>query len=249
VVDYNKNDSSKKIVVEVQTGQDKNFYIGFNRAVSFNSGTREAANQVVIVQAEAGYSPSNLYAKLGVNEQRTLVSNYKGQGRDLIARFRGFSSHEIKDAVVDVFFSDCDPQNGCGAPTKAPTKLPTPAPTPQPTGGSSKTGQCTDNRATLVVEVKTDEYGDLDNSWKVLRQDGNLLAGSRPSFPRRNDLYKDGICLQRGQTYDFILDDSYGDAICCKYGQGYYKGYLDGNLIFSGGEGFKFKAKHTFTVV
>ncbi|KAL3909499.1 MAG: hypothetical protein SGILL_008065, partial [Bacillariaceae sp.] len=239
VVDYDEDDSSKEVVVEVLSGEKANFYVGYNRAVGFNAGTKEAANQVVIVQSESRYAPSKLFAKLDRNQKATLVQNYKGQGRDLIARFRSLS--QGKDAIVDVFFSDCDPQNQQCGPTPNPTPNPTPSPTDAPQNGS-----CSGNRASLVVEVMTDEYGDLDNSWKVLRRNGNFQAGGVPSFPRRNDKFTNETCLQKNQMYDFILDDSYGDSLCCQYGQGYYKGFLNGKLIFSGGEGFKFKAKHSF---
>ena len=243
VVNYNKNDSAKKVSVRVLSGGDADYYIGYNRAVGFNAGTREAANQVTIIQAKTSYAASKLVAKLGQNQKKTLVPNYKGPGRDLVAHFKSIS--QGKNAIVEVFVTGSAP-----SPTPNPTKQPTPRPTPQPTPAPTpqpNNGGCSGNRASFKMEVQLDEYGDLDNSWQLIRRNGNLQVKSRPSFAQRNKKYTDEVCLQKGQTYDFIMDDSYGDSLCCKYGQGYYKGYLNGKLIFSGGEGFKFKAKHSFS--
>lgn len=237
VVHHNKNDSSRTMVVKLVSGNDANFYIGFNRAIGFNAGTKEAKDQVTVVAAEDKYKSSLLVGKLSVGTSQEFATT---QGV-MIVRFRSLTNGN-KDAIVDVFKKGCDPQQGCGAPTPNPT----PQPTPQPTGGSPKSGNCGSNRASLVVETKLDEYGDLDNSWKVVWNKTGNTVGEVTKFPNRNQTYKNEICLKRGEAFTFYFYDEFGDALCCKYGQGYYRVYLDGELIFKGDEDFKFKVEEPF---
>lgn len=37
-------------------------------------------------------------------------------------------------------------------------------------------------------------------------------------------------------SYTFIIKDSYGDGICCGYGICYYKLFVDGEQVLSGGQ-------------
>ena len=252
VVHHNKNDSSRTMVVKLVSGDEANFYVGFNRATGFNAGTKEAANQVTVVAAEDKYKSSVLVGKLSPGDWQDFATN---QGT-MIVRFRSLTNGN-KDAIVDVFKQGCDPLQGCGVstpnptpqptpqPTPSPTPNPTPQPTPQPTGGSPNSGNC-GNRASLVVETKLDEYGDLDNSWKVVWDQTGNTVGAVNSFPRRSQTYNNEICLKRGESYTFYFYDDYGDALCCKYGEGYYKVYLDGQLIFQGDDDFKFKVEEKF---
>lgn len=66
ITDYNANDPQDYfVVVRLQDGAD-DYYVHFNRDTSFNSGTKEGGDQVLIAKCPTGngYEPSLLEAKL-----------------------------------------------------------------------------------------------------------------------------------------------------------------------------------------
>ena len=53
-----------KMIIKLNASDNRDYFINFNLARGFNSGTREGRNQVLIVDGANG-RPSNLVAKLG----------------------------------------------------------------------------------------------------------------------------------------------------------------------------------------
>lgn len=225
VVDYDASDSSKKVVVKVASGSENaaNFYVGFNRARDFNSGTNDAANQVVIVEAEDGYKTSWLIGKLDVGGQKRLAQNYKNTGKDLIVAYRRKGALGDDEAIVDIFLSGSGPAptptpnptkrptpNPTPRPTPNPTKRPTPAPTPQPTPSSSnKPGSCEAGKAAFVLSLMMDKYpGDI--SWELRSRSGSFQQSGGSYNQAEQLIVAPTICLTRNIWYDFSLFDSYG---------------------------------------
>jgi hypothetical protein len=134
--------------------------------------------------------------------------------------------------------------NPTPAPTPNPTKAPTPNPTPAPTAGQVA-GSCGTGKKEFVLELLFDYWAPDDNSWTLKRGSTTISSGGNYA---RNASDKKTLCLDNGQTYTFTLLDSWGDSICCAHGNGFYKGTLAGQQIFSGGEGFGKQAVATFTV-
>jgi len=48
--------------------------------------------------------------------------------------------------------------------------------------------------------------------------------------------YVHEFCIPEDACVTFTIRDSYGDGICCEFGEGSYEVFLEGNLLFSGGE-------------
>ena len=234
VVDYDSTETSKKVIVKIENGPI-DYFIGYNRAKDFNAGTKEAGNQIVIVQQGAGYSQSDLMAKLAKGQEKELIVNYQNTGKNVIVRYRANTSAGTDEAIVDVFLNDCDPMNGgC--------KGPTPAPTP-----TSNNDQCPVNQELFTLELTTDNFGG-ETEWSLTETSlgTELKKATRGTYAAKTD-YTDGLCLQQGKSYKFTITDSFGDGICCKYGNGKFIGKLKGNVIFQGGS-FTKEWSQTFTV-
>lgn len=103
VVDYDGSDNSKRVVVKILSGNPANFFIGYNRAKGFNGGTRDAQNQVVIVEAEDSYKTSYLVGKLSLGNEKRIIQNYQNTGKDLIVKYRKNGAQGEDEAIVDVF--------------------------------------------------------------------------------------------------------------------------------------------------
>lgn len=86
--------------------------------------------------------------------------------------------------------------------------------------------------ATIRVEIKTDNYANETN-W-TLKNSSNQTVMSGGNYSNNNTVFNKQECLPQG-CYTFRITDSYGDGICCSYGSGYYKIYVDGNLVQQGG--------------
>ena len=107
-----------------------------------------------------------------------------------------------------------------------------PAPTPAPSEF------CPDG-VEVQVNVQTDAFGSIDNSWEITNSNGNIVA-QRSSFGD-NVLETDEVCLDKtptcsGSDYLFKMKDSFGDGLCCQWGAGYYEVYVDGELLANGAE-------------
>lgn len=74
IVDY-ANPAASTVLVKLETGNDIDYFINFNRQRDFNSGTVEAGNQVTITEADnngEGYSNSLLLAKLSAGQSSEI---------------------------------------------------------------------------------------------------------------------------------------------------------------------------------
>jgi hypothetical protein len=95
VVDYDDNTVGRYIVAKVG-----NFYIGFNRKASFNSGVEEAGNQVTVIEKLGGPSTSaksKLASKLDVGSTYTIeLSEF------LLVEVKYAQNDNGKDAIIEV---------------------------------------------------------------------------------------------------------------------------------------------------
>merc|ERR1712232_563952 len=115
---------------------------------------------------------------------------------------------------------------------------------PEPTDppSSAPTVDCT-GKSAFRLSLKTDDYGS-ETGFTLEYPDGstwlqdNLGSNKEVNYPVQ--------CLDKGE-YKFKITDEYGDGMCCEYGEGFYKLYLDGDLIASGGE-FDYSESLTFDV-
>ena len=79
------NGSSDKMIIRISSSdQSGDYYVHFNRKVGFNDGTREGADQVMVVTRTPGlsYAHSWLVGKLNTGMQH-VVANFQGSGKPL----------------------------------------------------------------------------------------------------------------------------------------------------------------------
>lgn len=101
-------------------------------------------------------------------------------------------------------------------------------------GGGDLT--CSNSQKKVTVALKTDSFP-IDTSWDLKKvSNGQLIHSASESSYERNQEIEESFCLDPQQTYKFTINDSYGDSLCCQYGEGYYKVFVDGEEIISGGE-------------
>jgi len=117
-----------------------------------------------------------------------------------------------------------------------------PSPTQSPT-----TFACDPNFTKFQLFLKTDWFGE-ETSWVIRDNDetvvdesvaGGYSDNSNYVFPSADKYY----CLQDGECYTFNIYDTNSDGICCVYGDGYYRGFLDDELKFEGGEFLESESK------
>ena len=186
------------------------YYIYFNRAEGFMSGTREGANTVMISQWNSnGYNDSYLQAKLSAGQSWSIPEFPTG-----IVRV---------DSIGDraEIYIDLD-----APPTASPTASPTEAPTAAPTCGLDS--------VFFTIEVLTDRYPS-ETDWTFTDTTTGSVLLEDPSL-NSSTLYTQEVCGAAGHCFDFTITDSFGDGICCVYGDGYYKVYVDGEMIAQGGD-------------
>jgi hypothetical protein len=97
----------------------------------------------------------------------------------------------------------------------------------------------------VSIEILLDKYP-KETSWEVLNNNEIVLAGGSYDQSLKSTLIIEENCLPGG-CYNFKIKDTYADGICCKYGSGNYKVFVDGKLMFEGGE-FKKEANHEFCI-
>lgn len=134
--------------------------------------------------------------------------------------------------VVEPGIDNRDPSRTQGLATTfsqppGPTPPPTPAPTREP---------CT--KMDVRIDIFTDSYPE-ETTWTVKETTkcptGYQQDGDGP-FSAGGTLYSTPLCLDDGE-YEFeIKDEPYADGICCSYGSGYYKIFVDNNLVAEGAE-------------
>jgi hypothetical protein len=136
VADYGNNPSNHPVVIRIETDTFTDQFITFNRAAGINIETKEAKNEVTIVETGNNgewYSQSFLMATLEQGQSYTYM-NWANTGENLVVDVQTINiSAGTGYATVKVCLQkDC---NGVStpAPTPSPTRQPVIAPTPYPT--------------------------------------------------------------------------------------------------------------------
>ena len=216
---------------------DKDFYIGFNRRTGFNSGTKEAANKVTVVEQATGYATSNLVAKLGSGEKFT-ISNYQGGSEDVIIDVTSIDlSASPAHAKVSVYRASCSSgscNSGCSSNSDCVSQQSCASGICNADGTCSfDTSQCLSS--TLRMEVSTDYYPE-ETTWQITDDcNGGAVVMSGGPYNDDNRLYVHEKAVKPSK-YTVRVYDSWGDGVCCYYGLGSIKATLDGAEILSGGE-------------
>lgn len=89
---------------------------------------------------------------------------------------------------------------------------------------------CPTEYAKFTLEIKTDNYG-YETAWELRGSDGVRYAWVNFNTYGNQQIYRDTVCLPPG-CMNFTIFDGFGDGIASV---GYYKLYLNGALIKSGG--------------
>ncbi|CAJ1954131.1 unnamed protein product [Cylindrotheca closterium] len=146
IVDYDT--SNFDVAVElVQPAKQSNFYISFNAGKGFNSGVREAKNQVLVFEKKSiDGSDSSRVADLSSGES-FIISDYNGAPGDKLTITARSINLGTSEAVVRVRLERAI------APTPVPTKSPTPSPTLYPT--SAPTYNPTNSPTDVPTRVPT----------------------------------------------------------------------------------------------
>ena len=121
------------VILQVVGDVNKDYYVGFNRAIGINSGTREAQNQVTI-QSRAtgiGFAQSTLVAKLS-GGQSYSIPNFGNSINDVTIEVVSIDlSSSPQTAKVNIYKNGetiapvNPPTNPPVIPTRAPTNPPT----------------------------------------------------------------------------------------------------------------------------
>ena len=75
----------------------------------------------------------------------------------------------------------------------------------------------------------TDMFGG-DNSWTIKNSNGQALLSGNGYTNGASRRDAKNICVSPG-TYKFTLNDTGGDGICCQEGKGWYKVYMNGQVM------------------
>eukprot|EP00526_Cylindrotheca_closterium_P005627 CAMPEP_0113612982 /NCGR_PEP_ID=MMETSP0017_2-20120614/6398_1 /TAXON_ID=2856 /ORGANISM="Cylindrotheca closterium" /LENGTH=579 /DNA_ID=CAMNT_0000522069 /DNA_START=28 /DNA_END=1764 /DNA_ORIENTATION=+ /assembly_acc=CAM_ASM_000147 len=131
VVDYPTTRSF--VLVEIlQPNIRLNYYIGFNAAKEFNSGVKQAMNQVVVYEKPwIDGNDSWRVADLSQGHRHT-ISNFNGVAGDTLTIDVLSINQSAGEAQVRLELNRVGPPP-TRPPTKPPTRMPTPRPTPRPT--------------------------------------------------------------------------------------------------------------------
>jgi cytochrome oxidase Cu insertion factor (SCO1/SenC/PrrC family) len=87
---------------------------------------------------------------------------------------------------------------------------------------------------TVVLELKTDNYGD-ETSWKLFNGSNSILYQSTGTYGN-NTVYTSTFNVPNVDCYKFEIYDAYGDGMCCAYGNGYYKLTSNTTILGQGGQ-------------
>jgi len=84
--------------LDIDGEKSKDYYVGYNRAVGANSGTREAQNEVVIVEKETGKNPPFEYGKSWLVATLSSYEMWSGHGISLVVN--GNIGESVQDAKI-----------------------------------------------------------------------------------------------------------------------------------------------------
>ena len=90
----------------------------------------------------------------------------------------------------------------------------------------------TDNCGNFRIEVQGDRCAGAHTSFKVFDENQRVIYSGDSFIANQNRMID--ICLPKEETYTFTIYD--WDGLCCDCGDGYYKLYLNDNLIREGAE-------------
>merc|ERR1712194_713894 len=105
---------------------------------------------------------------------------------------------------------------------------------------------CIECGAYIFVEVETDDNY-RETKWEIIRIDNNnnnMLVLSSQSMFEENQLYTKEKCLSPGK-YEYTIFDAGGDGLS---DGGYYKVFMNDEVIISGGQTFQNKESTTFEI-
>lgn len=138
IAEFDKITENNNVVVKLETGTDKDYFVGFNRATGPTSQNRLASDLVTIYEAGNNgmkYSTSFLNAYLAEGESHTL-SNWRGTKQDLTIRVLEINVGVVPGyAHIKIVFGDEPTPPPANNPTSEPTTATptTPQPTDEPT--------------------------------------------------------------------------------------------------------------------
>eukprot|EP00557_Chaetoceros_sp_GSL56_P002202 CAMPEP_0176500276 /NCGR_PEP_ID=MMETSP0200_2-20121128/13434_1 /TAXON_ID=947934 /ORGANISM="Chaetoceros sp., Strain GSL56" /LENGTH=640 /DNA_ID=CAMNT_0017898871 /DNA_START=1953 /DNA_END=3875 /DNA_ORIENTATION=+ len=209
------------MIIKLDAPSTQDYFINFNVRASFNSGTREGGDQVLVVQAGdgIGYSESELKAKLGSGSSYK-ISNFDN-GMDLTVEVVSINT-QTRLAEVRVCLGNCPPD--CTSNFQCNDSDPC-------TVDTCSDGVCSNTRvesdecslcpgeSVLDVTIITDKYP-TETSWTIQNECTNTIQISGGGYTKPETTYPTGkICVPKG-NYKFTINDTFGDGICCRYGQG-----------------------------
>lgn len=208
IANYNNNPDNRNVVIKLESGTSKDFFVGFNRAIGVNEQNDEADNEVTIIetgQNGQSYSQSFLRAHLVQGE-----------------------SYTIEEVGVTVKAENIDLSSNPGTATILFRKgdfSPTPAPV----------GSCPES--SIVIDVITDNYP-VETSWELRDECGDTKIDSigQGDYTDAAKLHSHVNCVPTIGKYRFTISDDYGDGMCCSYGSGSFKVRMDGVEKASGGD-------------
>jgi hypothetical protein len=208
VVDYDP-EAGENIVVKIG-----DFYVGYNKATSFNADVPEAADQVTIIEnlgVPGTAAFSKLAAKLSVGDSYTFVldnlevisGNTYDLGSSVSVTVEYVSISDETEAVIEVKYAE-------------------------------ETVECEGGfDSEIEVEITPDRYpGEI--SWGIADKNGQYLylANYGELASEISLTTVEGLC--RGVEYFLVLADSFGDGFCCSAGSGGYKVKFEEEEMISG---------------
>ena len=211
IADYDTTLNKVLIKIVNPSGNGTDLFVAFNAQKGINSGTREAGNQVTVVQAGTplGGSISTLLGKLSAGGNYTTDSNF---GEELTVEVVSISSSD--SANVKIYFG--------GECTVTPQPDPTPPPTPMPTKGDQSGPQTASYNAALGAPKCS--FGSTCDSGATLDGKGNMSGGNEPNQPNTLNSCTDG----NAGTYH--VDESI-DRIVVSQASGSLDDFTEGDVV------------------
>jgi hypothetical protein len=141
--------------------------------------------------------------------------------------------------------SDLPQETSTPKPTPTPTSTPTSKPTEPDMSG--RMSNCASSEYLFSFEIQLDRNGDETSWWLKNSAGSTLLKNSRTYGVNDYELLE--VCLSPAEGYVLSVKDDYGDGICCGSGNGYYKAYINGAEIISGGQYINKVKEHSINLL
>jgi len=115
VSDYGTATSSQTVVLKIKGGDDEtvDYYVGYNKAAGFNSGTREGANEVTVQSRGRNSRTSELVAELSVGDSYKIpglativVYSINNQFATVTVQEPSSPTENMCDAMLDLVWAD-----------------------------------------------------------------------------------------------------------------------------------------------